>query len=60
MNKDKDGYHREVRSEGREARLFGRPLSINWNPPGWLHDSFEAGWREVDEDPDAPKAEIRE
>jgi DNA (cytosine-5)-methyltransferase 1 len=60
MITDKDGYHIEVRRQGREARLLGRPLSINWHPPGWLHDSFEAGWREIDEDPDAPKADIEQ
>ncbi|HBC94357.1 MAG TPA: hypothetical protein DCZ10_16025 [Pelotomaculum sp.] len=55
--KDKDGFHPEARSEGRMARLNGKPLNINWFT-GWLGESFEAGWREVDEDPEAPKADL--
>ena len=58
MIEDSEGYHKEARSQGRFARLIGKPLSINWFE-GWLKESFEKGWKEVDQDPEAPKQEIR-
>lgn len=61
--KDKDGFHPEARSQGRMARLYGNPLSDRnkWYPyPGWMRESWEVGWREVDEDPTAPKADLEQ
>lgn len=55
---EKEKWHPEAKSQGVWARLIGHPLSSNFYPTGWLHDSFEAGWREVDNDPDAPKREL--
>jgi hypothetical protein len=60
---DKQGFHPEARSQGRMARLYGRPFSESkkwYQFPGWMRESWEAGWREVDEDPEAPKAELEQ
>jgi hypothetical protein len=33
-------WHPEAESQGREARMMGRPLSANPHPDGWMD-----GWR---------------
>lgn len=46
-------------SEGRLARLDGKPLSSNPYPlDTWLFKSFVAGWCDMDMDENAPKEEL--
>ena len=51
-------FHTEAESQGREARLHGRPMSENPHPAGWMHKSWRAGWADADQDPEAPKRDI--
>lgn len=51
-------WHPEAESQGREARMMGRPLSANPHPDGWMEKSWRAGWADVDQDPDAPKRAV--
>lgn len=51
--------HPEAQSEGRLARLDGHSKSANpYEAGSRLRRSWNAGWEEVDRDPQAPKAEI--
>lgn len=50
-----DKWHTEAYHQGVRSRLDGKSISINWHPDGWLRDSFDAGWNDIDNDPNAPK-----
>jgi hypothetical protein len=61
IDDDEFKLHKEGNSQGAEARLMGCGLDENPYSPieeKWLYDSWNAGWADVDMDPDAPCRDV--